>query len=61
MSNLKTRADGSITMRFLVIGAEKILRLLRLFFYPTFCVAMEFANAQWDAKEGRQGFWHQVD
>ncbi len=48
-------------MSFLVIGAEKILRLLRLFFYPTFCVAMEFASAQWGAKEGRQGFWHQVD
>jgi hypothetical protein len=31
MSNLKTGADGSITMSFLVIGAEKILRLLRLF------------------------------
>ena len=32
MAKLKTGADGPIAMSFLVIGAEKILRLLRLFF-----------------------------
>ena len=37
MAKLQTGADGPIAMSFLVIGAEKILRLLRLFLSYFLC------------------------
>lgn len=46
MARLPKGAENAISMAFVVICAEKIRRLLRLFFGAFFCMVMHLAMAE---------------
>ena len=56
MARLISVAEGTISMAFLVMCAEKILRLLRLFL-SYFLLALQFIGAACPLLRGRNSFW----